>query len=209
MGALVRAVAVSVASIAASGCEPSPGDVVDTRTVSVGSLELALVLRDEGTFGNPANGQHLQLLCRRAGDWVQVARRYWVSGGLKRAPIERVVLDASGFFFSDINAGAVFSFNRCRDVSIWNGVLPPEFASVKLNDQLGEIDEVVFCPGGPQTAFRVSAEVFSGGARLWAQSTDAGRSWEVRTRISAPELCSAQKQIRVPAIVAPDTIFNK
>lgn len=168
-----------------------------------------MVLREEGTFGNPANGQHFQVLCTRGGESVQIARGYWVEGGLKRAPIERIVLDASGFLFTDVVGGAVFSFNSCRDVSFWNGVLPPEFASVKLNDQLGEIDEVVFCPGGPQTAFRVSAEVFSGGARLWAQSTDAGRSWEVRTRTSAPELCSAQKQIRVPAIVAPDTIFNK
>lgn len=172
---------------------------MDVRSAKVGSLGLTLLLREEGTFGNPANGQHFQVLCSRSGEPVQIARGYWVEGGLERAPIERIVLDPSGFVFTDVVGGAVFWFDSCRNVSFWKGILPPELASsVELNDQLDEVDTVVFCPGGPQIAFRVSSEVFEGGARLWAQSTDGGRDWLVKTSLSAPELCASQRQIPCP-----------
>jgi hypothetical protein len=205
MATLRYAVPVAVAAVSAvlTGCEPSPGKVLDARTVNAGPLELQVRLRAERHWMAIPNGQYFELDCRerhdeaKSGDWWYIGVGRSASSQLRSAPVERVATDDSGFFLTDLLGGATFSFGSCRDHHAWIGKLPERYAALNAHrDILAHIREVHFCPGGPQLSMQIVPEAFTDHRIVWVTTRDAGTSWEASEGSSPALRCPGESERR-------------
>lgn len=188
MAALARMRLSLIATLCfAAGCmqEPVPGELIDVREVNSDGFRLRLELRAEGNRVNPWQGQHLSLYCALSSSasgsertWRKITPQgYFVERGLTRAPIGRIVVHASGFVFTDLFGGALFSFDACRSTHRWLG-LPERYDSRRANDNPpGYVKSVEFCPEGDALAFEIEPAVFRDGSHVRVMSADRGRTW--------------------------------
>jgi hypothetical protein len=170
-----------------AGCEPKPGRVIDVKELVAGNLRVRLELRKEGRWGNPWSGQHFSIYClvdidgvqtSKNSHWKPVSTGYWLDGGLKSAPTNHVAVHDSGFFISDLNGGARFSFDGCRTLHDWDFRLPDRYQSVRAHPHLlGVVNDVQFCSGGTEISLSIDPRVFKDSRTVWATSIDAGSNW--------------------------------
>lgn len=174
------------------GCEPRPGELVDAREVSAGDLRIRLELRAEGQKHNPWQGQHFEMYCHSANvvgvgttaPWRFIASGFFGSGGLRVAPTQRLAVHESGFVFTDIFGGAIFSFDGCSTLLQWSGKFPEKYEQMRAgrlrteSAGLGQVQRVAFCPHGLALEFLIERGVLGDSVDLWVKSSDGGETWE-------------------------------
>jgi hypothetical protein len=174
-----------------TGCEPSPGRVIEEKSKRVRSLEIVLRRHAEGTWGNAAQGEHYRAYCRspetrslRHGEDTIGYLYLTPPHFLKSLPIERIHVVSDRLAWGSVYPFTVFvTFNACATVEYlrWD-MLPRELRDDTRQDLSG-FEEPFFQaatfepPNGVRLA--LNPAWFKHGQRVEIVTQDRFKTWQV------------------------------
>lgn len=185
MAAMKNALFLLMLSGGLAGCEPQAGAPIETLVYEGSAIELTVRLLDEGSRFNPAQGNHIEVECRRKASaggkepGTRIGRAYFVEG-LKSIPRDRITMGRGDVFWGTLFNDFFVSFGGCGEVVLFTGhesILDPVLTKSERESDKSRISlfsAADVCEGG---RIVLTLDPHFGKRGSWVVSDDRARSW--------------------------------
>jgi hypothetical protein len=178
-----------------SACEPSPGKIVERVEwfSTDGSTKITAVRYAEGTWGNPAKGEHLEIFCKSryldpiemfSADGTILRNKYFVNK-LGVIPKERITIASDKIIYGTLLHDFFITMDGCKTIRTWNSTedfnkkvkkIPYGYT---MMPKVSYFKAVSLCPDG-SIVLTVDESYLIDERELWAISTDGAKSWSYK-----------------------------
>ena len=199
---VLRGIGIAQCCWLLSACEPSVGKAIErVELVSAdGSIVITAVRYAEGTWGNPAKGEHLKVFCNSVGllksdktsaSGKEIGQSYFVSK-LGAIPKERITVHSNKIVYGTLFSGFFITQDGCRSVTTWAGNEELNKRRKKYSDVYGHaamanisllqaakisiFKAANLCPNG-SIVLTIDESYLIEEHELWAISTDGAKNW--------------------------------
>jgi hypothetical protein len=128
---LLHWIGITLACWLLSACEPSVGKAIERVAMDSPdrSTTITVVRYAEGTWGNPADGEHLKVFCKSTylgptanvnDDGKIIGQSYFVKK-LGAIPKERITVSSNRVIYGTLFHGFFITIDGCQTVNTWNG----------------------------------------------------------------------------------------
>ena len=188
-----------------SACEPSVGKAIERVTIASpdGSTTITAIRYAEGTWGNPADGEHLRMFCnsaelltsdRKGVDGRVLGQAYFVSK-LGAIPKDRIMVYSNKIIYGTLFSNFFITQDGCRTVKTWAGNEELNRKRKKYSDDYGHaamtnisllkaekislFKAANLCPNG-NIVLTIDESYLIEEQETWAISTDGAKSWTLK-----------------------------